>query len=526
MNSKPATAKSASGTSQGRLWPTGEGGFDNDLYLLEQSEAILRRAKESQGRLYLEFGGKLISDQHAARVLPGYDPNVKMRLLQRLKDDAEIILCIYAGHIETRKVRADFGITYDADAFKLIDDIRDWGLDVSAVVITRFEGQPGAIAFLNKLERRGVRTFTHGPIKGYPADVDLILSDQGYGANAFIETRKPVVVVTGPGPNSGKMATCLSQIYQENLQDRQASYAKFETFPIWNLPLRHPVNIAYEAATADIRDFNMIDPFHLEACGETAINYNRDVESFPVLRAILERITGGRDAYRSPTEMGVNRAGFAITDDDIVRRAATQEVIRRSFRYSTEYAMGLTDSQTVERVEVLMKELGVTAKDRTVVEAARHAAAAASGDADKGNESVLCGAAIELSDGLLVTAVNSPLLHAASSLVLNALKYLAQIPKHLHLLSPGIIQSVTRLKQELLGRKSVSLDLEETLVALSIASTTNPTAELAMSQLQHLRGCDMHMTHIPTPGDDTGLRRLGVNLTCDPQFPTSALYVI
>ena len=525
MDIKSLSAALGRGEAQGRPCPQDAAGFDNERYLAEQSEAILERAKETDGKLYLEFGGKLVFDYHAARVLPGYDPNVKMRLLQRLKDDAEIILCIYAGHIEHKKMRADFGITYDCDAFKLIDDIREWGLDVSAVVITRFEGQAGAVAFKNKLERRGVRTLTHGTIKGYPADVDLIVSEAGYGANPFIETQKPLVVVTGPGPNSGKMATCLSQVYHENRRGHKAGYAKFETFPIWHLPLRHPVNVAYEAATADIRDFNMIDPFHLEAYGQTAVNYNRDIESFPVLRTILERITGGRSVYRSPTDMGVNRAGFAIVSDELVRRAAAQEVIRRYFRTACEYAMGLSDKQTIDRVELLMKELNVTAGDRKVVAAARQAAAAAGQDAAKGNENVVCGGAIELPDGSVVTGVNSPLMHAASSAVLNALKQMAEIPKKLHLLSPGIIQSIAHLKKEVLQRKTISLDLEETLIALSIASTTSPTAELAMAQLKRLRGCEVHMTHIPTPGDDTGLRRLGVNLTCDPQFATSNLFV-
>ena len=422
-------------------------------------------------------------------------------------------------------MRADFGITYDADAFKLIDDVREWGLDVSAVVITRFEGQPGAVAFKNKLERRGIRTLTHGTIKGYPADVDLIVSEQGYGTNQFIETRRPLVVVTGPGPNSGKMATCLSQVYHENSRGHKAGYAKFETFPIWNLPIRHPVNVAYEAATADIRDFNMIDPFHLEAYGETAVNYNRDVESFPVLRTILERITDGRGVYRSPTDMGVNRAGFAIVSDQLVRRAAAQEVIRRYFRTACEYAMGLSDKQTIDRVELLMKELNVTPEDRKVVHAARQTVAAATENPAKGDKDIMCGAAIELPDGSVVAGVNSPLMHAASSAVLNGLKQLAEIPGKLHLLSPGIIQSIAHLKQDVLRRKTISLDLEETLIALSIASTANPTAELAMSQLKRLRGCEVHMTHIPTPGDDSGLRRLGVNLTCDPQFATSNLFV-
>ncbi len=525
MNAKLDNATPLPASTQGRLWPAAPEGFDNEQYLSEQSAEILKRTQEAEGKLYLEFGGKLIFDYHAARVLPGYDPNVKMRLLQRLKDDVEIILCIYAGHIEQKKMRADFGITYDADAFKLIDEIREWGLVVSAVVITRFQDQPGAVAFKNKLERRGVRTFVHRTIAGYPADVDLIVSDEGYGANDFIETTKPVVVVTGPGPNSGKMATCLSQAYHENARGHKVGYAKFETFPIWNLPLRHPVNIAYEAATADILDFNMIDPFHLEAYGEATVNYNRDVESFPVLRTILERIMGGRGVCRSPTDMGVNRAGFAIVNDDLVRWAAAQEVIRRHYRVACEYAAGLGPKRTVDRIKVLMNELEVTTEDRTVVAPAHNAAAAAAKNAAKGHKAVICGAAVELPDGAVIAGVNSPLMHAASSAVLNALKHLADIPQKLHLLSPQIIRSIGHLKQDVLQRKTISLDLEETLIALSIASTINPTAELALSQLKSLRRCEVHMTHIPPPGDEAGLRRLGVNLTCDPQFASSNLFV-
>ena len=322
-------------------------GFDNEKYLGEQTEAILDRVRKFDNKLYLEFGGKLLFDYHAARVLPGFDPNVKMELLQQLKDYADIILCIYAGDIERRKVRADFGITYDADALKLIDDVRDWGLSIRAVVITRFEEQPSAEIFRNKLERQGVKVYTHRYTKGYPTDVDLIVSDKGYGANDYIETENQLIVVTGPGPGSGKLATCLSQLYHDYHRGVKSGYAKFETFPIWNLPLKHPVNIAYEAATADLRDFNMIDPYHLEAYQKTAVNYNRDVEVFPVLKRILERITGTAPMYSSPTDMGVNRAGFGITDDDIVQEAAKQESIRRYFRYNCEYMLGLADRETV-----------------------------------------------------------------------------------------------------------------------------------------------------------------------------------
>ena len=337
-------------------------GFDNDHYLQKQKKAILERMGRFTNKLYLEFGGKLLFDYHAARVLPGYDPNVKMRLLQKLSSQADILLCIYAGDIERKKMRADFGITYDVDALKLIDDLREWGIEIRAVVITRFDNQPSARVFKNKLERRGIRVYTHRFTKGYPTDVDLIVSDEGYGANDYIETEHPLVIVTGPGPGSGKLATCLSQLYHEYRRGLTSGYAKFETFPIWNLPLKHPVNVAYEAATADLCDFNLVDPFHLEAYGKVAINYNRDVEVFPVLRRILEKITGGPSFYKSPTDMGCNAAGFGIADDAVVREAAKQELIRRYFRYSCEYAMGFVEKETVQRAELLMKELGVKAR--------------------------------------------------------------------------------------------------------------------------------------------------------------------
>lgn len=506
-----------------RLFADGEQGFDNDLYVERQAAAILKRVAQFDGKLYLEFGGKLLFDMHAARVLPGYDPNVKIRLLQKMRDEADIILCIYAGDIERKRIRGDFGISYDADAMKLIDDLRERGLDVTGVVITRFSGQPAAQAFAEKLQRRGVQTYLHRPIAGYPGDLKRVISDDGYGANAFIKTTRPLVVVTGPGPNSGKMGTCLSQVYHEYKSGGKAGYAKFETFPIWNLPLRHPVNIAYEAATADIRDFNLIDPFHLDAYNEKAVNYNRDVETFPVLRTILERITGQKGLYKSPTDMGVNCAGYAIVDDACVRAAATQEVIRRYFRHQCEYAMALCDLETVERVQTLMEELSCHAEDRPTVLPAR-ACAENARTAAKGDMGIYCGAAIELSDGRIVTGANSPLLHAVSSLVLNATKMLSDIPHKIDLLAPNIIESIAHLKQAILKRKSVSLDLEETLIALSIASTTNPTAKLAIDHLPQLAGCEMHLTHMPTPGDETGLRRLGINFTCDPNHASHHLF--
>ncbi|PIV52362.1 MAG: hypothetical protein COS17_09615, partial [Elusimicrobia bacterium CG02_land_8_20_14_3_00_37_13] len=471
-------------------------GFDNERYLEEQTSSILQRVGMFNNKLYLEFGGKIIFDYHASRVLPGFDPNVKMRLLQKLKDKADIILCICAGDIERKKVRADFGITYDVDALKLIDDLRDRDIEVLAVVITRFENQPAAKIFKNKLERRNIKVYTHYFTKGYPTDIDTIVSDEGYGANAYIETKKPLVVVTGPGPGSGKLATCLSQLYHEYRKGIKPGYAKFETFPIWNLPLNHPVNVAYEAATADIKDFNVIDPFHLEAYNKTTVNYNRDVEVFPVLRSMLEKITGTEPIYKSPTDMGVNRAGFGITDDEAVKEASKQEVIRRYFRYSCEYAMGFCGKDTVERIEFLMKELNIKPEDRKVVEPARQSAVEAK-QKKKGNEGIYCGAAIELKDGTIVPGTNSPLMHASSSLIINVIKKLAGIPDNMHLLSPNIIESIRQLKEKILTSKTVNLDLEEALIALSINSSTNPAAQMAIEKLKDLRGCEVHMTHIP-----------------------------
>ncbi|MDO9228392.1 MAG: DUF1846 domain-containing protein [Syntrophales bacterium] len=498
-------------------------GFDNEKYINEQTAKILERVERFHNKLYLEFGGKLLYDYHAARVLPGYDPNVKMRLIQELKDKSDILLCIYAGDIERKKIRADFGITYDSDALKLIDDLRSWGVNVLGVVITRFDHQPAAQLFKNKLERRNIKVFTHRFTLGYPTDVEAIVSDEGYGANAYIETDKPLVIVTGPGPGSGKLATCLSQLYHEYRRGVKAGYAKFETFPIWNLPLKHPVNVAYEAATADIRDFNLIDPFHLEAYDEKAVNYNRDVEVFPVVKRILEKITGGDSFYSSPTDMGVNRAGFAIIDDEVARQAAKQEVIRRYYRYRCEYVMGFADKETVQRVELFLNDFNIHPEDRRVVGPAWRAAREAQ-ELNKGNEGIYCGAAIELKDGAIITGNNSPLMHASSSLILHAIKSLADIPAKITLLPAYITDSVRNMKTDILNEKSISLDLEETLIALSISATTNPAAQLAIEKLKELRGCEVHITHIPTPGDEAGLRRLGVNLTSEPNFSTNDLF--
>ncbi len=498
-------------------------GFDNGLYLQKQKQAILERMTRTGSKLYLEFGGKLLYDYHAARVLPGYDPNVKMKLLQELRSQADILLCIYAGDIERKKVRADFGITYDVDALKLIDDLRDWGIGVRAVVITRFDNQPAAKIFKNKLERQGLQVYTHSFTKGYPTDVDTIVSDEGYGANDYIATEHPLVIVTGPGPGSGKLATCLSQLYHDYRRGMPSGYAKFETFPIWDLPLKHPVNVAYEAATADIGDYNLVDPWHLEAYGKIAVNYNRDVEVFPVLERILEKITGSVSMYRSPTDMGMNCAGQGIIDDGAVRDAAKQELIRRYFRYQCEFVLGFVEKPVVERAELLMRELGVKPEDRSVVGPARKAAAEAPASG-KGNKGIFVGAALELKDGTIITGKNSPLFHASSALILNAAKAVAGIPDSLHLLSPSLIESVAHLKEKVLGARTVSLDLSEVLICLSISAGVNPTAQMALEKLKELQGCEVHMTHIPTPGDESGLRRFGINLTSDPNFSSKSLF--
>jgi uncharacterized protein (UPF0371 family) len=498
-------------------------GFDNEKYLDEQSRAIVERSGRIGGKLYLEFGGKIAFDYHAARVLPGYDPNVKIRLLQRLKDQAEIIVCIYAGAIERRKIRADFGIPYDVDALKLIDDLREWGLLVRAVVITRFEDQPSARVFRARLERRGLPVYTHGITRGYPTDVDRIVSSEGYGANEYISTERPVVIVAGPGPGSGKLATCLSQVYHEHQLGNASGYAKFETFPIWNLPLKHPVNVAYEAATVELRDVNQIDPFHLAAYGEQAVNYNRDIDAFPLVARILERIGAGA-FYSSPTDMGVNRAGFAIVDDAVVRAAAEQEVIRRYFRYACEYALGLVEREDAERAELIMKGLGLDEQQRLVVCPAREAAT--EGEAQgKGNNGAFCGAAIALPDGHIVTGKNSALMHAASAAILNAVKHLSGIPDDIPLLTANVMESIAGMKKDILRMKTLSLDLDETLIALAISATTNPAAQKAVEYLTQLAGCEFHTTHLPTAGDEAGLRRLGLNATSDPRFATRSLVI-
>ncbi|WP_097027633.1 DUF1846 domain-containing protein [Clostridium peptidivorans] len=496
-------------------------GFDNQKYLEEQSKYILERVN-NYDKLYLEFGGKLLQDFHAKRVLPGYDENVKIKLLHKLREKAEIVICVYAGDIERNKIRGDFGITYDMDVLRLIDELRGYELDVNSVVITRYDNQPAATVFINKLERRGIKVYKHASTKGYPTDVDTIVSDEGYGANPYIETSKPIVVVTAPGPGSGKLGTCLSQLYHENKRGRVAGYSKFETFPVWNVPLKHPLNIAYEAATVDLKDVNMIDSFHLEAYNEMSVNYNRDLELFPVLKKIIEKITGKESIYKSPTDMGVNRVGFGIVDDEVVREASKQEIIRRYFKTSCEYKKGYLDKETFERIKLIMEEVNLKPEDRKVVIPSREYSAKLKETADKND--VCPVVALELNDGTIVTGKGSELMDATAAVVLNAIKYLGNISDEIHLISPVVLEPITNLKSKTLGNRSTSLDSEEILMALSICAVTNPTAQVAMEKLSMLKGCQAHSTAIISGNDEQTFRKLGVDITCDPIYASESLY--
>lgn len=498
--------------------------FDNARYIELQSAAITQRAARFGNKLYLEVGGKLLQDLHAARILPGFEPDVKIRMLRELKDQIEVLICVFAGDIEHKRYRADFGTTYDNEVLRLIDEVRAWGLRVRAVVMTRCEpAMRAAASFAAKLERLGIEVVKHGATIGYPDDVDRILSEEGYGQNPFVETERPIVAVIAPGPSSGKLATCLTQLYHENRRGTKAGYAKYETFPVWSLPLTHPINVAYEAATADIQDFNQIDPFHLEAYGKTAINYNRDIAAFPILRSLLSRVMTD-DAYQSPTDMGVNMVGAAITDDAAVRRASRQEIIRRMLRGACGLTMGHTEPHEVERLRTIARNLGLQETDRAVVVPARKAAAEAQADG-KGFRGICCGAAVQLHDGTIITGKNSPLLYAASSVILNALKHLAGIPDWIHLLPENVVQSVTVLKSQTLGQRASNLNVEELLIALGISALYSNAAQKALEKLPELRDCDVHMTHITTAADEAGLRRLGVRLTTDPLYPTQELFV-
>lgn len=497
-------------------------GFDNELYLQEQADAILDRVDKFAGKLYLEFGGKLLYDFHAARVLPGYDPNVKVQLLKRLEDVVEIVFCICAGDIEKGRIRGDFGLTYDVASLRTFDDLEDFGFTVSAVIINRYHGEKAAAHFISFLESRDIRVYTQPEIQGYPADVEKIVSEEGYGQNPFIETTKPLVIVTGAGPGSGKMSTCLSQVYHHNLRGQKAGFAKFETFPIWNMPLDHPVNLAYEAATADLADRNLVDPFHLAAYGEMTINYNRDIENFSIMKEIISRIDDDQSplsGYKSPTDMGVNMAKKGIVDDWVVRDAARQEIIRRYFRYNWELKQGVESKQTVSIVEKLMQQVGVKVTDRPTVPAAREAAERGK-EVGKGNRGVYCGAAIQLQDGQIVEGINTPLLHAESAALLNAIKKLALIPDGIDLLPESLISNIARLKRDILKGKAASLNVEEVLVALSISAGANPTCEVCLEKLKLLEGCELHSTHVIGKGDENGLRKLKMNITTD-ALPTS-----
>ncbi len=488
-------------------------GFDNEKYLKMQSERIRERIDFFGGKLYLEFGGKLFDDYHASRVLPGFKPDSKIKMLSQLKDQAEIVIVISAADIEKNKMRADLGITYDVDVLRLIDAFRGYGLYVGSVCLTHFASQPSAVAYQKKLESLGLKVYRHYPIVGYPSNVPFIVSDEGFGKNDYIETTRSLVVITAPGPGSGKMATCLSQIYHEYKRGIKAGYAKYETFPVWNLPLKHPVNLAYEAATADLKDVNMIDPFHLDAYGETTINYNRDVEVFPVLNAMFEKIMG-ESPYKSPTDMGVNMAGFGIIDDEVVREASKQEIIRRYYSSLCQRRQGISDEEECLKIELLMKQAEISVDDRKVVSAAKVKAEATGEPA----------AAIELPDGRILTGKTSELLGASSAMLLNALKELAGLDDAKELIKATTLGPIQELKVNYLGNRNPRLHTDEVLIALSICASEDEEAAKAMEQLQNLRGSEVHSSVILSHVDKNVLRKLGINLTCEPVYENKTLY--
>ena len=488
-------------------------GFDNDKYLTMQSEHIRKRIDQFDNKLYLEFGGKLFDDYHASRVLPGFAPDSKLKLLMQLSDQAEIVIVISAGDIEKNKVRGDLGITYDSDVLRLIESFREQGLFVGSVVITQYTGQSSANLFKTRLEKLGIRVYIHYVIEGYPSNIPLIVSDEGYGKNDYIETSRPLVIITAPGPGSGKMATCLSQLYHEHKRGVRAGYAKFETFPIWNIPLKHPVNLAYEAATADLNDVNMIDPFHLEAYGITTVNYNRDVEIFPVLSAIFEKIYG-ENPYKSPTDMGVNMAGNCICDDEACRDASNQEIIRRYYQALNGLAEGTSTEEEVFKIELLMKQAHLTVNDRTVVDAALKRA----------EETGAPAAALELPDGSIITGKTSNLLGASAALLLNALKKLAGIEDEVHIISPSAIEPIQKLKTSYLGSKNPRLHTDEVLIALSISAATNETAQLALDQIPKLRGCQVHTSVMLSEVDVKQFKKLSIQLTSEAKYENKKLY--
>ena len=493
-------------------------GFDNQLYMDKQRENILSRIARFNGKLYLEFGGKLFDDFHASRVLPGFAPDAKIRMLQTLKDQVEIIFCLSAENIEKSKIRADLGISYDLDLLRQIDLVKSMNIEVNSIVITKYGGQPAADQFMRVLDARGLKYYVHKPIPGYPHNVDYIVSDKGYGANPYIETSKPLVVVTAPGPGSGKLATCLSQVYHEYKRGITAGYGKYETFPIWNIPLNHPVNLAYEAATADLQDVNMIDPYHLEHYGITTVNYNRDVEAFPIVHRILTKITGDDQFYCSPTDMGVNMAGYGIFDDEACREASRQEVVRRYLRGLADHKQGKEPIETVLKLRNIMEQLEITEDARPVVAPARR-------------KSASCGnvpaAAIELPDGRVITGKATALMSASSGALLNSIKVLADIPKSTLLMSPAVLEPLLSLKNELLGGSSSGISVlktDDVLSALYICAVTDPVAKRAVEQLPKLRGCELHSTHILNSGDESVLRKMRMNVTTDTRFASEKLF--
>ena len=488
-------------------------GFDNQKYLTIQSQQIKERISQFGGKLYLEFGGKLFDDYHASRVLPGFEPDSKIRMLQQLREDVEIVIAINASDIEKNKMRGDLGIRYDDDVLRLIDIFRELGLYVGSVVLTQYSGQGAADAFLNRLKTLGIRCFRHYPIPGYPSNVPFIVSEEGLGKNDYIETSHSLIVVTAPGPGSGKMATCLSQLYHEHKRGVSAGYAKFETFPVWNLPLKHPVNLAYEAATADLDDVNMIDPFHLEAYGKTTVNYNRDVEIFPVLEAIFKRIYGD-SPYKSPTDMGVNMLGFCISDDAVCVEASRQEILRRYYAAACGVRRGDADPNEVRKIELIMNSLGLTPEDRPVVAAAL----------SKAEQTGAPAVALELNDGRIVTGKTSSLLGASSACLLNAVKALAGIDKKLPLIAPGVIEPIQHLKVEHLGNHNPRLHTDELLIALAICSVTNPMAGCAIEQLDKLKGCEAHSSVILSHVDADLFKKLGINISFEPRYQAKKLF--
>lgn len=480
-------------------------GFDNEKYLKMQSEHIEERINKFGDKLYLEFGGKLFDDYHASRVLPGFEPDSKLRMLMKLSDRAEIVIVINAADIEKNKIRGDLGITYDEDVQRLMREFESRGLYVGSVVLTHYAGQTRASDFKERLEKKGVKVYLHYAIEGYPSNIPLIVSDEGYGRNEYIETTRPLVVVTAPGPGSGKMATCLSQLYHDNKRGIKAGYAKYETFPIWNIPLKHPVNLAYEAATADLNDINMIDPFHLEAYGETTVNYNRDIEIFPVLNAIFEGIYG-ENPYKSPTDMGVNMAGNCIVDDEVCSQASYMEIIRRYYTATNDVIKGKAKENDVYKIELLMKQAKITTDDRKVTVAANNRA----------RELGVPTAAVELSDGSIITSKTTDLLGASAALLLNALKYLGGVDHDTHLISPEAIEPIQELKTKYLGGKNPRLHTDEVLIALSISALNDKNARKALEQLPKLKGCQVHTSVMLSEVDIKTFKKLGVDLTSEP----------